>query len=80
MSPFFNLEKLRSVSGFETACIVDPYSGGKGNSIRYMAVSPRDNYMRAENMKNLFVGGEKSGFYVGHTEATTTKIQYFWKT
>ena len=80
MSPFFNLEKLRSVSGFETACIVDPYSGGKGNSIRYMAVSPRDNYMRAENMKNLFVGGEKSGFYVGHTEATTTKIQCFKKT
>lgn len=72
MSPFFNLEKLRSVSGFETACIVDPYSGGKGNSIRYMAVSPRDNYMRAENMKNLFVGGEKSGFYVGHTEAICT--------
>ena len=72
MTPFFNLEKLRSVPGFETACIVDPYSGGKGNSIRYMAVSPRDNFMRAENMKNLFVAGEKSGFYVGHTEAICT--------
>ncbi|WP_419727241.1 FAD-dependent oxidoreductase [Terrisporobacter petrolearius] len=72
MTPFFDLEKLRSVPGFETACIVDPYSGGKGNSIRYMAVSPRDNYMRAEGMKNLFVGGEKSGFYVGHTEAICT--------
>ena len=72
MSPFFNIETLRSVPGFENACIVDPYSGGKGNSIRYMAVSPRDNYMRAENMKNLFVGGEKAGFYVGHTEAICT--------
>ncbi len=72
MSPFFELEKLRSVPGFENACIVDPYSGGKGNSIRYMAVSPRDNYMRAEGMSNLFVGGEKSGFYVGHTEAICT--------
>ena len=72
MSPFFNLETLRSVPGFESACIVDPYSGGKGNSIRYMAVSPRDNYMRAGKMKNLFVGGEKSGFYVGHTEAICT--------
>lgn len=72
MTPFFDLEKLRSVPGFETACIVDPYSGGKGNSIRYMAVSPRDNYMRAKGMKNLFVGGEKSGFYVGHTEAICT--------
>ena len=72
MSPFFELEKLRSVPGFENACIVDPYSGGKANSIRYMAVSPRDNYMRAEGMSNLFVGGEKSGFYVGHTEAICT--------
>lgn len=72
MTPFFNLENLRSVPGFEEALIVDPYSGGKGNSIRYMAVSPRDSYMRAENMSNLFVGGEKSGFYVGHTEAICT--------
>ena len=79
MTPFFELEKLRKVPGFEHACIVDPYSGGKGNSIRYMAVSPRDNYMRAKGIKNLFVGGEKSGFYVGHTEATTTKIQWFQK-
>ena len=75
MSPFFNLEKLRMVPGFEGALIVDPYSGGKGNSIRYLSVSPRDNYMRAKGMKNLFVAGEKSGFYVGHTEAITTKIQ-----
>src|SRR5699024_10082512 len=32
----------------------------------------RDNYMRAKGIKNLFVGGEKSGFYVGHTEAICT--------
>ncbi len=72
MTPFFNLEKLRLVPGFKKALIVDPYSGGKGNSIRYMAVAPRDNYMRAKGMRNLFVGGEKSGFYVGHTEAICT--------
>lgn len=72
MSPFFNLEKLRMVPGFEGAVIVDPYSGGKGNSIRYLSVSPRDNYMRAKGMSNLFVAGEKSGFYVGHTEAICT--------
>ena len=72
MTPFFNLEKLRLVPGFEKALIVDPYSGGKGNSIRYMSVAPRDNYMRAKGMSNLFVGGEKSGFYVGHTEAICT--------
>ncbi|MGX4598977.1 FAD-dependent oxidoreductase [Faecalimicrobium sp. JNUCC 81] len=72
MSPFFNLEKLRMVPGFEKAIIVDPYAGGKGNSIRYLSVAPRDNYMRVKGVNNLFVGGEKSGFYVGHTEAICT--------
>ncbi|MGL5316650.1 MAG: FAD-dependent oxidoreductase, partial [Peptostreptococcaceae bacterium] len=67
MSPFYNLEKLRLVPGFENAMICEPYSGGKGNSIRYMSVAPRDNYMRAKGVSNLFVAGEKSGFYVGHT-------------
>ena len=43
MTPFFNLEKLRKVPGCENAMIVDPYAGGKGNSIRYMAVSPPTN-------------------------------------
>ena len=68
MSPFYNLEKLRMIQGFENALIVDPYSGGKGNSIRYLSVAPRDNYMRVKGVSNLFVAGEKSGFYVGHTE------------
>ena len=72
MEPFYNLEFLRMVPGFENALIVDPYSGGKGNSIRYMSVAKRDNYMRAKGMDNLFVGGEKAGFYVGHTEAICT--------
>ena len=69
MEPFYNLEVLRRVPGFENALIVDPYSGGKGNSIRYMSVAKRDNYMRAKGISNLFVGGEKAGFFVGHTEA-----------
>lgn len=68
MAPFYNLEKLRSIPGFENAIIVDPYAGGKANSIRYLSVAPRDNYMRAKGIGNLFVAGEKSGFYVGHTE------------
>ncbi|MGL6107387.1 FAD-dependent oxidoreductase, partial [Romboutsia sp.] len=72
MSPFYNLEKLRLIPGFEDALIVDPYSGGKGNSIRYMSVAPRDNYMRVKGISNLFVAGEKSGYYVGHTEAIST--------
>ena len=72
MEPFYNLDILRMVPGFENALIVDPYSGSKGNSIRYMSVAKRDNYMRAKGMSNLFVGGEKAGFYVGHTEAICT--------
>ena len=72
MTPFFNLEKLRTVEGFENAMFTDPYAGGKGNSIRYMAVGERDDFMRARGFENLFLGGEKSGFFVGHTEAITT--------
>lgn len=72
MAPFYPLEKLRKIPGFEAAIIVDPYSGGKGNSIRYLSVAPRDNYMRVTGVENLFVGGEKSGFFVGHTEAICT--------
>lgn len=72
MSPYFDLEQLRQVEGFENARFADPYAGGKGNSIRYMSVGIRDDYMRAEGMANLLLGGEKSGFFVGHTEAIST--------
>ncbi|MGL4797602.1 MAG: FAD-dependent oxidoreductase, partial [Paraclostridium sp.] len=72
MSPFYPIEKLRKIPGFEGAIIVDPYAGGKGNSIRYLSVARKDNYMRVIGLENLFVGGEKSGFYVGHTEAICT--------
>ena len=72
MTSYFNLADLRKVKGFENARFVDPYAGGKGNSIRYMSVGLRDEYLRADGIKNLFLGGEKSGFFVGHTEAITT--------
>ena len=72
MAPFYPIEKLRQIPGFEKVLIVDPYSGGKGNSIRYFSTAPRDNYLRVNGVDNLFVGGEKSGFYVGHTEAICT--------
>lgn len=38
MTPYFDLEQLRSVEGFENARFADPYAGGKGNSVRYMSV------------------------------------------
>lgn len=72
MTPFFDLETLRRISGFENARYVDPYAGGKGNSIRYLSVAERDNAMKVSGVGNLFCGGEKAGLFVGHTEAIST--------
>lgn len=72
MTPFFPLEKLRMVQGMENARYVDPYAGGKGNSIRYLSVAERENNMKVTGIENLLCGGEKSGLFVGHTEAITT--------
>lgn len=72
MTPYFPIEVLRTIPGFERARYVDPYAGGKGNSIRYLSVAERDNTMRVKGFTNLFCGGEKSGLFVGHTEAIST--------
>lgn len=72
MTPFYPLEKIRKIKGLENAKYEDPYSGGVGNSIRYLSVAPRDNTMKVEEVENLFCAGEKSGLFVGHTEAIST--------
>lgn len=72
MTPFFPLERLRRIPGFENARYADPYAGGKGNSIRYLSVAERENTMKASGIENIFCGGEKSGLFVGHTEAIST--------
>jgi hypothetical protein len=72
MSPFYNIETLRKIPGFEYARYEDPYSGGKGNSIRYLSMAPRNNGMKVEGLQNLLCAGEKSGLFVGHTEAIAT--------
>ncbi len=72
MSPFYPLDSLRQVPGFENARFEDPYAGGIGNSMRYLALSPRDNFLRVKGAENLFCGGEKAGLLVGHTEAIVT--------
>ncbi|MCL4369279.1 MAG: FAD-dependent oxidoreductase [Actinobacteria bacterium] len=69
MTPFFPLDQLRTVPGLEKARFEDPYSGGVGNSIRYLAMSPRSDALQVEGLDNLFCGGEKTGPLVGHTEA-----------
>lgn len=72
MTPFFPLEELRQVAGFEKARFLDPYAGGKGNSIRYMAVTERDAHLKVKGVENLFCAGEKAGPFIGHTEAIVT--------
>ncbi|HCY83916.1 MAG TPA: FAD-dependent oxidoreductase [Desulfobacteraceae bacterium] len=72
MTPFFPLEMLRQIPGLETARFEDPYSGGMGNSIRFLAMSPRDDRLKVEGVDNLFCAGEKAGLLVGHTEAICT--------
>lgn len=72
MSSFYPLAKLRKIRGLEHAKYLDPYSGGRGNSIRYLAMAPRDDTMKVKGIDNLFVGGEKAGLFVGHTEAICT--------
>ncbi|ADL07908.1 FAD-dependent oxidoreductase [Thermosediminibacter oceani] len=74
MTPFFKLEELRKIKGFENARFEDPYAASKGNSIRYMSMAPRDDFMKVQGVENLFCAGEKSGPVVGHTEAICTGI------
>ena len=72
MTTYYPLEKLRKIPGLEYAKYVDPYAGSKGNSIRYLSVAPRTNDMKVDGVDNLFCAGEKSGLFVGHTEAICT--------
>lgn len=74
MTPFFPLEELRQIPGMENSRYEDPYSGGKGNSIRYLALSPRTDELQVVGVKNLFCAGEKAGLLVGHTEAIVTGV------
>lgn len=72
MSPYFPLEHLRSIEGFENARFLDPLGGSKGNSIRLVAASPRDVTLKVKGTENVFVAGERAGILVGHTEAIVT--------
>jgi folate-dependent tRNA-U54 methylase TrmFO/GidA len=74
MTPFYPLEKLHKIPGFENARYEDPYSAGRGNSMRYFDMCPRENSLKVIGMDNLFCGGEKAGLLVGHTEALVTGI------
>lgn len=74
MTPYYSLEKLHKIPGFENARYEDPYSGGRGNSMRFFDMAPRDNSLQVQGIKNLFCAGEKAGLLVGHTEAIVTGV------
>ncbi|MDO5132326.1 MAG: FAD-dependent oxidoreductase [Eubacteriales bacterium] len=72
MTSYYPLDKLRKIPGLERAEYVDPYSAGRGNSIRYLSVAPCLDTMQTIGVSNLFCGGEKGAPLIGHTEAVTT--------
>ncbi len=74
MTPYFPQAELRKVPGFENARFEDPYSGGVGNSVRFVDMAPRNDALRVEGVDNLYCGGEKAGLLVGHTEAVVTGV------
>lgn len=73
MTPYYELDKLRRVEGFENAKYIDPYSGGIGNSMRFFAIAPHENSLKVKDIDNLLCAGEKAGL-VGHTEAIMTGV------
>lgn len=72
MTSYYPLDKLRKIPGLEKAEYIDPYSAGRGNSIRYLAVAPCEDTMHVTGATNLFCAGEKGAPLIGHTEAVVT--------
>ena len=72
MIPYFDLQKLRSLEGFEGAVFKDPLAGGRGNSIRFTSSIEVQANLLVPPFRNLFAAGERAGFMVGHTEAMVT--------
>ena len=58
MTPFYPIDKLRKLPGLSNARYMDPYSGGKGNSVRYPSAAPRTDDMKVIGIDNLFCAGE----------------------
>jgi hypothetical protein len=69
---FMPLNDVRSIPGFQDARYSDPLGGGVGNAVRFLSMAPREDSMRVQGFRNLFVGGEKSGPCVGIQECMVT--------
>lgn len=74
MTAYFPIDDLRKIPGLEKARYEDPYSGGIGNSVRYLGIAPCDDALHVDGLENVFCGGEKAAILVGHTEAIITGL------
>ncbi|MGI6552356.1 MAG: FAD-dependent oxidoreductase [Clostridia bacterium] len=72
--PHLPLQKLRQLPGFQKAVYFDPVGGSKGNCVRFLAVTPRENSLLVKGTRNLFVAGEKQGLLVGCSEAIVSGL------
>jgi hypothetical protein len=59
MTPYFPLELLQAVPGFENARYEDPYAGGLGNSICYIGMAPRDDALKVEGGRKPLLRGRE---------------------
>ena len=65
MAPFFPMDRLRAIPGFESALYQDPYAGGRGNSIRFTVITPHDLSMKVTGVEN-HLKEKKAGLMVGY--------------
>ena len=73
MTPYYPLDELRKIPGFEKARFEDPLAGGNGNSMRFFQFANCNHALQAQGpVDNLFCAGERAGAMVGHTEAVVT--------
>jgi hypothetical protein len=55
------LQELVKIPGLEVARYADPYAATIGNSVRYMALTPRGKALDVPGVENMFVASEKVG-------------------
>lgn len=63
---------LNQIPLFQESFISQPLAAPQRNSTRFVNVHFKDDYLKANEVANLFFGGESGGLHVGITEAIVT--------
>ena len=76
MTSFFPLEKLHQIPGFAFARY-ESYAGGKGNSVRFTAMAPRDDALRVRGTKSAVPvkGRTACGTYGSSGDRCSCRVQ-----